>query len=129
MDDFSFLELIWAIFIIYAFLFYFMTLFWVLADLFRDHTTSGWAKGGWIILLVVLPILGLLVYLLVRGRGMAERTMQERTDAKRDFDAYVRDVAATDDPAGQIARAKELLDAGAIDQQEFDALKRRALAT
>jgi len=129
VEDFSFLDLFWAIFIIYAFLAYLMALFWVVADLFRDHSTSGWVKAAWVVLLIVFPLLGLLVYLLARGQGMAERTTRDRVEEEREFDDHVRDVARSEDPATRIARAKELLDAGTIDQGEFDALKRAALSS
>jgi hypothetical protein len=129
VDDFSFLDMVWTIFIIYAFVAYVMALFWALGDLFRDGSTSGWVKALWVILLIVLPLIGLLVYLLARGRGMAERTMRQQAEAKQEFDDYVRDVARPEDPATRIARAKDLLDAGTIDQDEFDTLKRAALST
>lgn len=130
MDDYPFLELLWTIFIIYALFLYIVILFRVIIDLFRDPDASGWAKAGWIILFVLIPILGLLIYLIARGKGMAQREIAAQAAAKSDFDSYVRDVAAAPaDPAAQIAKAKELLDSGAIDQAEFDALKKKALST
>lgn len=129
MDDYPLLELFWTILIIYALFFYILILFNVVADLFRDKDTSGWAKAGWIILFVVFPFLGLFIYLIARGRGMAERQSAAHAAAKADFDAYVADVAAKgSDPASQIAQAKALLDSGAITQDEYEAMKRKVLA-
>jgi hypothetical protein len=129
VDDYPLLELFWTILIIYALFFYILILFNVVADLFRDKDTSGWAKTGWIILFVVFPFLGLFIYLIARGRSMAERQMQAQADAKAGFDSYVQQVAgAAADPASQITQAKALLDSGAITQEEYEAIKRRALA-
>ena len=129
MDDYPFLELLWTILIIYALFIYIVVLFRAVADLFRDHSTSGWAKAGWILLFIVIPIFGLLIYLIARGRGMAEREMAAQKAAASEFDSYVRDVAGEgSSPAAQIAHAKELLDAGTIDQSEFEALKKKALS-
>ncbi len=129
MDDYPFLELLWTILIIYVLFAYIMILFSVVADLFRDHSTSGWAKAGWIILFIFLPLIGVLIYLIARGPGMAERQVARQEQSQSEFDDYVRDVAgAKGDPAAQIAKAKELLDSGAIDQDEFAALKKKALA-
>jgi hypothetical protein len=109
-----------------------MVLFHILGDLFRDHTLSGVTKTLWVLFLVFLPFLAALVYLLTRGKGMAERAAARQQQAQEQFDGYVRSVATTGDaaasPAEQIARAKELLDAGTIDQAEFDRLKAKALA-
>lgn len=130
MDDYPFLELLWTIFIIYALFLYIVILFRVIVDVFRDHESSGIAKAGWVILFIFLPLIGLLIYLIAKGKGMAQRELAAQAAAKSDFDSYVRDVAgASADPAAQIAKAKELLDSGAIDQAEFDALKKKALAT
>jgi hypothetical protein len=129
LDDYPFLELLWTILIIYALFIYIVVLFRAVADLFRDHSTSGWAKAGWILLFIVIPIFGLLIYLIARGRGMAEREMAAQKAAASEFDSYVRDVAGEgSSPAAQIAHAKELLDAGTIDQSEFEALKKKALS-
>ena len=129
MDDFSFLDLLWSILIIYALFAYIMILFSIVADLFRDKSASGWAKAGWIILFIALPLIGVLIYLIARGRGMTERALESQKASQSQFDEYVRDVAgAKGDPAAQIAKAKELLDSGAIDADEFAALKKKALA-
>jgi hypothetical protein len=107
-----------------------MILFHILTDLFRDHSASGVEKTLWVLFLVFLPFLAVFIYLIVRGKGMAERAAARQQQAQQEFEGYVRNVAAPAEatPAEQIARAKELLDAGAIDRSEFDRLKAKALA-
>lgn len=111
------------------FLFMFVWLFVSLvADLFRDHEISGWAKAGWIVLLVVAPFLGALVYLIVRGRGMTERSVEAQTRARRDFDEYVRQTAgATPSATQEISRLVDLRQTGAISEAEFERLKEKVL--
>ncbi len=128
MDDFGLLDLIWTVIVIYALIFLLMTLFSIVVDLFRDHEISGWGKAGWLIFLLVLPIIGALVYLIARGKGMAIRAAKQQQAAKTEFDSYVKDVAGSAGPAQEIAAAKSLLDAGTITQAEFDSLKAKALA-
>jgi hypothetical protein len=113
--------------------FFFVIWFWLLiaifSDLFRDHDTSGGAKALWVILVIIFPFVGILLYLIVRGHGMAERSAKSAHRAQEQMDAQIRAAAgAGDSAADQIAKAKSLLDSGAIDQAEFDALKQKALA-
>ena len=125
----SFWEIVWFIFIFFAFMAYLMVIFQVIGDLFRDDSVSGWLKAVWIIALIFLPFLTLLVYLIARGKGMAERSAQAMDTARRAQDDYVRSVAGAGASApDQIAKAKELLDSGAITADEFAALKAKALA-
>ena len=125
----SFWEIVWFIFIFFAFMAYLMVIFNVIGDLFRDDTVSGWVKALWIIALIFLPFLTLLVYLIARGKGMAERSAKVMASARRAQDDYVRSVAGSGASAPeQIAKAKELLDSGAITAEEFAALKSKALA-
>jgi Phospholipase_D-nuclease N-terminal/Short C-terminal domain len=124
----SFWDVVWFIFISFAFVAYLMVLFSILTDLFRDADTSGWAKAVWIVALIFLPLLTSLVYLIARGSGMADRSIRSAQEAKRQQDAYIRDVAAKSTPVDQIAKAQTMLDSGAISQSEFDALKAKALA-
>jgi hypothetical protein len=107
-----------------------MVLVHVLTDLFRDHSVSGVQKTLWVLFLVFLPFLAVFIYLIVRGKGMGERAVAQQQRAQQQFEGYVRNVATTAEatPTEQIARAKELLDAGAIDQSEFERLKAKALA-
>ena len=130
--DVSFADIFWSILWFYFLFLWIMVLFHILGDQFRDHTLSAVTKTLWVLFLVFLPFLAALVYLLTRGKGMAERAAARQQQAQEQFDGYVRTVAttgeATASPAEQIARAKELLDAGTIDQAEFDRLKAKALA-
>jgi len=123
----SFWDVIWFIIVSFAFIAYLMVLFNILIDLFRDKGLSGWAKAIWIVFLIFLPLLTSLVYLIARGGGMAERSASAYQSAKAAQDDYIRSVAGAS-PTDQIAQAKSLLDSGAITQQEFDALKAKALS-
>jgi hypothetical protein len=100
----------------------------VLIDLFRRHDISGWGKAAWAIFVIILPYLGVFIYLITQGGKMAERRAEEIRASQASFDQYVRDAAGSSGPSDQIAKAKELLDSGAIDQAEFDQIKRKALA-
>lgn len=106
-----------------------MVWFRCLFDLFGDHTLSGWGKAGWAVLLIFVPWLGALIYLIVRGRSMTERQMNRAAELQAAQDDYIKQVAgAPTSAADQIASAKSLLDSGAIDQREYEALKAKALA-
>ncbi len=123
----GFWEFFWFTFSLFLMIAYLMVLFNVLVDLFRDKSVSGGMKAVWVFFLIFLPALTALVYLIVRGNGMAERSMAQMQQARADTDAYIRDVAGAS-PTDQIAQAHELLSSGAITQAEFDALKAKALA-
>jgi Phospholipase_D-nuclease N-terminal/Short C-terminal domain len=128
--DVSFIDIFWSLLWFYFLFMWIMILFHIVSDLFRDHSLSGVTKTLWVLFLVFLPVVGVLVYLFSRGKGMAERSAAQQQRAEEHFARYVRNVAADGaaSPTEQIARAKELLDAGAIDQSEFDRLKTKALA-
>lgn len=112
----------------FLFVIWFWLLITIFGDLFRDHETSGGAKAFWVIFIIVIPFLGILVYLIARGGGMAARAAKSHQQAQEQFDTYVRNAAGSaQSPADQIAGAKSLLDSGAIDQSEFDRLKAKAL--
>ena len=128
--DVSFIDIFWSMLWFY-FLFIWIVIFaHILSDLFRDHSLSGVAKTMWVLFLVFLPFVAALVYMFSRGQGMAERAAAHQQRAQEQFAGSVRDVAGNGaaTPTEQIARAKELLDAGTIDQSEFDRLKAKALA-
>ena len=125
--DISFGEFLWSLVIIFFMIVYFVILFQVVFDLFRDQELGGWAKAGWLLFIIVLPFLGLFVYLIVRGRGMAERSAKDQAQAQKEFDTYVRETAGSGGAATEIANAKKLLDEGTISQEEFDAIKRKAV--
>jgi phospholipase D-like protein/putative oligomerization/nucleic acid binding protein len=128
--DVSFGDIFWSVLWFFFLFIWLMVLFHVLTDLFRDHSVSGVQKTLWVLFLVFLPFLAVFIYLIVRGKGMGERAAAQQQRAQQEFEGYVRNVATTAEatPTEQIARAKELLDAGAIDQSEFDRLKAKALA-
>jgi predicted ferric reductase len=116
--------LIWS----FLFVFYLMILFHILGDLFRDKGLSGWWKALWVIALIIFPFVSALIYLIARGKGMAERQAGEIREAQVATDSYIQQVAGRGNPADQIATAKGLLDQGTISQTEFDQLKAAALA-
>ncbi|MCL2769422.1 MAG: PLD nuclease N-terminal domain-containing protein [Solirubrobacterales bacterium] len=128
-SSYPFLEVFWTMLIFFAFFIWIWLLFTVFADLFRRDDASGWAKTGWIILIIVLPYLGVFIYLIAQHEGMAERTIRSQESAKSEMDQYVRSVAGGSDPSEQIAKAKRLLDDGTINQSEFDQIKQKALAS
>jgi hypothetical protein len=106
-----------------------MVWFQCLFDLFGDSSLGGWAKAGWAILMIFVPWLGALIYLIARGRSMSERKLAAATATRAEQEKYIQQVASTSPgPSEEIARAKELLDSGVIDQAEFEAIKSRALA-
>ena len=123
----SFWDFLWVILVSFAFIAYLMLLFSIITDLFRDHKTSGWVKAIWVVFLIILPFLTALVYLIVKGDDMAQRSAQAARQMQAAQDDYIRQVAGKSG-AEQIADAKALLDAGTITPDEFAALKSKALA-
>ena len=126
--EYPFLEILGSMLFFFGFVIWMWMLFAIFGDLFRRDDVSGWGKAAWTIFILFLPILGALCYLVSQGKEMAERNIAQQKAAKAEFDDYVRETAASEGPAGQIAKAHELLERGAIDQAEFDRLKQRALA-
>jgi len=124
---YPFLEVFWTMLIFFAFIIWIWILFTVFADLFRRDDVSGWGKAGWIIFVIVLPYLGVFVYLIAEHKGMTERTIRQQEAAKTQMDQYVKSVARSD-PTEQIAKAEELLKQGTISQAEFDQIKQKAIA-
>ena len=127
-DDYPLADLLWTFVLFFALLVYFWLIITVFGDLFRRHDVSGWGKAGWIVFVLVLPLIGALTYLITQGRSLADRDIQQAHQARQQTDAYIRSVAAPGfHGVDEIARGKELLDQGAISQEEFEQLKRRAL--
>jgi hypothetical protein len=126
----SFLLALFEFFIFFA---WFMCLWWVFGDLFRSRDLGGGAKTLWTLFIIILPIVGMLVYLIARGHGMTERGLQAQAEAQKRQDEYIRSVAAsngaTRSATDQIASAKSLLDSGAISQGEYEQIKAKALTT
>ena len=120
-------DFFWYLLWIFYFTVYIFMVFLIISDLFRDHKLNGWWKAVWIVFLIIAPFLSVLIYVIVRGRGMAER--HQAAKGPREVDTYVPPpIIHMSDPADQIASAQTLLDKGAITQAEFDQLKQKALA-
>ena len=124
---YSFGDVMWSMFVFFAWILFFWMLFIVFGDLFSRHDISGWAKAGWTIFVIILPFLGIFIYLISQGKGMGERAQQRAQAQQSQMDDYVRSVASSGSATDEIARGKELLDSGAITQAEFDQLKANAL--
>ena len=128
--DYPFLDLMWTMLIFFIWILWFWLLFTVFADVFRRHDISGWAKAAWLIFTILLPFLGVFVYLITQNTGMTERNLERARAQKAQFDDYVRQTAGESGggATAEIERAKSLLDSGAINQSEFDAIKQKALS-
>ena len=124
--DYPFLEILGSMILFFAWVAWFWVLISIISDLFRRHDISGWGKALWMLFVIVVPFLGVLVYLIAQGHHMAERNLEHAQAQQAQFDSYVRDVASG--PSGEIANAKKLLDAGTISEAEFEAIKQKALA-
>jgi len=127
--DYPFLDVLWSMLIFMAFFLWIWLAITCFADIFRRRDTSGWVKAIWIIFIIVLPYLGVLVYLIANHNSMADRSAKDVEQAQAAFDARVRQVAGARDSAAEIEKAHALLQSGAINQQEFERLKAKALAT
>ena len=124
--DYPFMDVLWSMIIFFFWVIWIWIVVTVLMDVFRRHDIGGWAKAAWVIFVVILPWLGVLVYLIAQHDGMRERSLKQAEAQKQQFDQYVRDAAGGS--AAEIAQAKQLLDSGAITQDEFDKLKTKAVS-
>ncbi len=124
----SFWEFFWLLLWAFIFVSYLMVLFQVVVDIFRDRDLNGWARAVWILALLIAPPITALVYIIARGRGMTQRQVAQVAESRAAAEDYIRTVAGGSDPADQIARAKALLDSGAISASEYEQLKAKALA-
>ncbi|HKR98844.1 MAG TPA: SHOCT domain-containing protein, partial [Candidatus Dormibacteraeota bacterium] len=120
--DYPFLDVLWTIILFFCWVAWIWLLIIIFSDLFR-RDMSGWGKAAWVIVLIVLPFLGTLIYVIANGKEMTERRVRDAQASQAQFDTYVRSVASEGGSAGEIDKAKQLLDSGAITQQEFDQLK------
>jgi putative oligomerization/nucleic acid binding protein/phospholipase D-like protein len=128
--DYPFLNIFWTMIIFFAWVIWIWMMVAILSDVFRRRDMSGWGKAGWTVFLIVLPFVGALIYLISNHDGMADRRVKEAQVAQAEFNDYVKTVARNGGgAAAEIEKAKSLLDSGAIDQSEFDALKAKALAS
>jgi uncharacterized membrane protein YcjF (UPF0283 family) len=127
--DYPFLDVFWTMILFFFWVAWIWILVGIISDLFRRHDTSGWVKALWVVVLIFTPFLGVLIYMIVNGRGMAERSA-ERAQANREMIAQYAAPATGSNggAASEIEKAKSLLDSGAITQSEFDSLKAKALA-
>ena len=128
MLAYTFGQVMWTMFVFFCWILFFWLLFVVFADLFRRTDIGGWGKAGWTIFVIVLPFLGILVYLIAEGRAMGERSAKQAQEAQAHTDSYIRSAAGSGGAADQIVQAKQLLDSGAITQAEYDGIKAKALA-
>jgi hypothetical protein len=124
--DYPFLDVLWTMIIFFALFTWIWIAITVIGDVFRRHDIGGWAKAAWVVFVIVLPWLGILIYLIVQHDGMRERSIQGSKAQREAFDQYVREAAGGS--AAEIAKAKELLDSGAITQADFDRIKQQALS-
>ncbi len=123
--DYPFLNILWTMIIFFAWVIWIWIVITVFIDVFRRDDIGGWHKAAWVVFVIIIPFLGVLVYLIAQHDGMRERSVKQAKDQQQAFDDYVRDTAGGS--AGEISKAKELLDSGAITQEEFDKLKAKAL--
>ncbi len=119
--------------IVYFFLWvlWFMLLFWILLDIFRSDDLSGWAKAGWLVLVIILPLIGVLAYLIARGHTMQERQAREAKARDEEFRAYVREAAGADgqSQSDELAKLASLRQRGVINEQEFEQAKAKVLSS
>jgi uncharacterized membrane protein YcjF (UPF0283 family) len=127
--SYPFLNVLWDILIIFAWILFIWVAIVVFTDIFRRRDISGWVKAAWVVFIVVIPWIGVLIYLIFNHDGMAERSEKQSQAAQASFDEYVRSAAGKAGPASEIETAKKLLDSGAITQAEYDSLKAKALGS
>jgi hypothetical protein len=126
-SSYPFLDILWTTLIFFAWVLFIWIAITIFIDIFRRNDISGWAKAGWVILIVILPWIGILIYLIANHDGMTERRINEVQASQQQFDDYVRQTAGGG-AASEIEKAKALLDNGTITQAEFDSIKSKALA-
>ena len=128
LANFSLGDALLTVFEIFLFVAWFWILISVIGDLFADHEVSGWGKALWTIGLILVPFLGVFVYLIARGGSMHERAMNRQIEAKKEFDNYVRETATAASPVDELARLADLKDKGAISQDEFERMKAKVVS-
>ncbi|WP_030429306.1 SHOCT domain-containing protein [Allokutzneria albata] len=129
VTEYPFFELMWTMLVFFCWIIWIWLLVVIFGDLFRRPDISGWGKAGWTVVLLLLPLLGVLIYLIAQGRHMGERRAADERAAQDEFAARVRSVSAEDNAADLIAKAKRLLDEGTISEKEYQELKRKALTS
>jgi hypothetical protein len=126
--DYPFLNIFWSMILFFTWVVWIWMMIAILSDVFRRRDISGWSKAAWTIFMIVLPFIGVLAYLIANHDGMADRNVEQVQAQRAEFDDYVKSVATEGGPAAEIEKAKGLLDSGAINASEFEALKAKALA-
>jgi ABC-type transport system involved in cytochrome bd biosynthesis fused ATPase/permease subunit len=127
LADWTFGDAFLTLLSIFFFVVYIWILFTIIGDLFRDHQLSGWAKAGWILVLLILPYLGAFIYLIARGQGMRDRAIKEQADMRKQMDAYVRETAGTSS-ADELAKLSDLHAKGTLSDAEFEKAKAKLLS-
>ena len=127
--DYPLLNVMWTMFAFFMWVIWIWLLITVFADLFRRSDISGWGKAGWCVMVLVLPFLGVFIYLVAQGHNMQKRTQAEQEASQKQFDSYVRSVSSNGHTTSEIGEAKQLLDSGAITADEYETIKRKALAS
>ncbi|NUU20296.1 MAG: SHOCT domain-containing protein [Streptomycetaceae bacterium] len=120
----AFLTMMWF----FLWILWFVMLFRVIGDIFRDDSLSGWGKTGWLVFVVILPFLGVFVYVIARGRGMGERDMRQARRSEQEFRAYVKDAAGSRSTTDELARLAELKNHGDITAEDYQRAKDKILA-
>ena len=128
LADYPFLDVLWTLFVIFIWVIWFWLLITVFADVFRRRDISGGKKALWLIFVIIVPFLGVFIYLISQSDEMAERNMKQMEAQQAQMDTYVKSVAGSGGAAAEIEKAKQLLDSGAISQAEYDAIKTKALS-
>jgi hypothetical protein len=126
--DYPLLGIFWTIFIVFIWVAWIILLFRVFIDIFRSHDMGGWAKGLWCVAIIVLPFLGVFIYVIARGRGMAERSMEQAKQDEADFRTYVQDAAGSGGTADELAKLSELHKSGVLSDDEFAQQKAKLLS-
>ena len=128
LADYPFLDVLWTLFVIFIWVIWFWLLITVFADVFRRHDIGGGKKTLWLIFVILVPFLGVFIYLISQSSEMAERNMKQAQAQQAQMDSYVKSVAGSGGAAAEIEKAKQLLDSGAISQAEYDSIKAKALS-
>jgi predicted PurR-regulated permease PerM len=123
------LDVFWTMLEIFLFVIFIFLLFWIFVDIFRSHDMSGWAKALWVIFIILLPLIGILVYLIARGGSMHERSSQQAAQQKQAFDEYVRQTADSPSSADELSKLADLKASGAISEEEFTQAKAKILSS
>jgi len=130
MTNYPLLDVFLSMLYFFCWILWILLLFWIIMDIFRSHDLSGWAKAGWLVFVIILPLIGVLVYLIARGHSMSERQAQEAQARDDQFRAYVKDAAGSNgqSKSDELAKLAGLHDSGVLNDQEFEQAKAKVLA-